>query len=197
MKITIVLSLTALVLFLSCGAVYAEEANIGESRIHPAHPLYFLKTIRENFETKLALSYRVKMFRQLEFATRRLRETKTLITINQDLIPPTLEKYNAHLNRLPDKDLKNEEILTNVKNSLAIHSGILLKMYDQVSNLRAKMSIRVTLNRIIQKGNLANSAKLPVCNFFANEASSSALNDTEKVVLLDRAGNCFKSLKVF
>lgn len=193
MKIIIVLALTGLIFLSSCGSVFAkDDDNIGQSLIHPASPLYFLKTIRENFELKFAGTTRVRIFRELEFATRRLRETRTLISINQDLIPPTLERYSSYLSKLPDKDLKDQEIALRVKESLAVHLDVLQKIYDQVSNNRAKIAIRAAINRIIQRADIPKYARLPVCNFFAKEATSSGLNQTESVVFLERSKKCFQ-----
>ncbi len=194
MKINIALALIAWIFLSSCSSVYAQDNDIGISLIHPATPFYFLKTIRENLELKFALTPRTKFFRQLEFATRRLRETKALISKNEDLIPPTLEKYSSHIKTLPDKDLEDEEIQIRIKESLVVHLETLQKIYDQVSNLRAKIAIRASLNRIIQRADVPVFAKLPICTFFAKEASSAALNQTEKVVLEERAIKCHQSL---
>lgn len=194
MRISIVLALTAFILLSSCSSVYATENDIGTSKINPASPFYFLKVIRESLELKFAGTSHVRKFRELEFATRRLREAKTLISINEDLIPPTLEKYSSHLANLSDKDLKDQEISERIKESLVIHLKILQKIYDQVSNKRAKMAIRAALNRIIQRSDVPSYAVVPVCNFFLKEASSSALNQTEQVVFSERAAFCFKKL---
>lgn len=173
----------------------AQQDLVGYSKIHPASPFYFLKTVRENLELKFALTPRVKLLRQLEFATRRLREARTLIVMNQDLIPPTLERYISHLNTLPDREQKYEEVSIRVKESLVIHLEVLQQIYLRASSLRAKMAIRSAMNKIIKRADLPIFAKLPVCIFFAKEASSSALNQTEQVVLQERARNCQKLIK--
>lgn len=195
MRITIVLTLSFLLLFTSCSSAFADEGDIGYSKLHPASPFYFLKTIRENLELKFAQTTHVKNLRRLEFATRRLREAKTLIPINQDLITPTLERYIAHLNSLTDKHQQNDEFAQIIADNLRIHLQVLQKIYDQAVSLRAKMSIRSAMNRIIQRADLPNDARLPVCNFFVREASSSGLNQTEKIVLIERSNNCLKHLR--
>lgn len=170
--------------------------DIGYSRIHPASPLYFLKAVREKLELHFAATYRVRMIRQLEFATRRLRETKTLIAKNkEELIPPTMERYIAHLHSLTDKHQKNDEFEIVTQNTLPIHLAVLQKIYHQAATPRAKIAIRSVMNRIIQRADVPNDAKLPVCNFFTKEASSSGLNQTEQVVLQQRAQKCFDSLR--
>lgn len=192
MRISIVLSLLILLVFSSCGTAFAYEGDIGYSKIHPASFFYFLKTVRENLELQFAQTTRVKNLRILEFATRRLREVGTLVNINQELIPPTLEKYAALLDRLTDKHQKNDEFATVLQNSLSVHLEVLNKLYQNSSNLRAKMAIRSAMNRVIQRADVPNSAKTPICNLFIKEASSSSLNQTEKAVLSERGEKCLK-----
>ena len=182
-----------LLLLLSTSSSLAFEDNIGYSKITPESPVYFLKTVRENLELKFALTTRVRNLRQLEFATRRLREAKTLIPINQDLIPPTLERYASHLNTIPDKDLNNQELSNGIKQALSMHLLVLQQIYPG-ANLRSRMFIRSAMNRIIQRADVPTFAKAPVCAFFSKEASSSALNQTEQSVLGDRAKKCFQAV---
>ena len=179
--------------FLLLTPVLAIE-DIGISRINPASPFYFLKSVRESLEMYLAKTTRVKDIRRLEFATRRLREAKTLIPINQDLIPPTLERYIAQLNTLTDKHQINDQFVPVLKDALTMHLQVLRRMYDQDTSLRAKMFIRSAMNRVIKRADVSNQAKVPVCVFFEKEASSSTLNQTEQSVLKDRAQSCIKSL---
>ncbi len=184
-----------LLLLGSCNAALAAQENdIGYSRLNPASPFYFLKTIRESLELDLALTPRTKLLRQLEFATRRLREARTLISKNADLIPPTLERYSSYLNSLPDKNLEDSEVGLRIKESLSIHLDTLYQMYAEVSAPRAKMAIRAAINRIIQRADVPQLTKLPACSFLSHEASSSALNQTEKYVLAQRAQKCFQTL---
>ncbi len=168
------------------------DGDIGYSRIHPASSLYFLKAVRENIELSLAGTPRTKMLRRLEFAIRRLRETRTLLTVNQDLIPPTLEKYVGHLNSLTDKHQTDDEFGLILKNNLVIHLKFLQEIYDQSSSLRAKMFIRSTMNRLIQRADTPEFARIPICNFFNKESTSSSLNQTEQIVLAERAQKCLK-----
>ena len=196
MKTTVVLALTAFIFLGSLSSALAKENDIGQSQIHPAHPFYFLKTIRENLEMSMALTPRVRLIRQLEFATRRLRETKALLNNNrQDLIEPTLERYWFHISKLPDQDLKDEELVLRIKESLVIHLKTLDTIYSRLSDPGAKRAVRSTLNRIVNRADIPISARLPVCNFLAKEASTSAdLNETEKAILLERSKNCFQRL---
>lgn len=195
MRITIIFVLLALLLFSHPYPAFANKEDIGYSTISPASPFYFLKGVREYLELKFAGTYHIKMLRQLEFAKRRLRETRTLLTIDQELIVPTLERYIAHMNRVTDKHLPNAEFVMQIQDDLAVHLAALERIYAQADNPRAKMAIRSAMNRIIQREDVANEAKLPVCEIFLKEASSSALNQTEQVVLQNRAQKCLKIKK--
>lgn len=194
MRITFILAVLALSswIFLTLGnIVLAQDVDIGQSLIHPAHPLYFLKTIRENLEMHFAQTTNIKFLRQLEFATRRLREVKSLILTNhQDLIEPTLERYRSHLNNLPDKDISDASYAVKIRDSLIIHLETLKRIYNQISHKRGKMAIRSVISRIVHRIDIPDYAKLPACNFLQQEATSSALNEVERVVLLERAQKC-------
>lgn len=193
MRISIVLALTAWIFLSSCGLALAQSDDIGSSQIHPAHPLYFLKTVRESFEMHFAQTSKVKFIRHLEFATRRLREVKSLIPTNrQDLIEPTMERYWHQISNLPDKNLEFEGLAKEISDSLVIHIKTLEKVYLQVSNQRAKMAIRSALNRLMSRQDIPSYARIPVCEFFSKEASSSALNEVERAILTERAQNCSK-----
>ncbi len=168
------------------------DGDIGYSKIHPASPFYFLKAVRENIELGLAGTPRTKMLRTLEFAIRRLRETRTLLTINQDLIPPTLEKYTALINSLTDKHQTDDEFAIILKNNLVIHLKFLEEIYNQTLDIKAKMFIRSTMNRLIQRADTPNYARIPICILFSKEATSASLNQTEQIVLLERAQKCLK-----
>lgn len=192
MRITIVFTiiLSVFIFLGSCEKVYAQDTDIGQSQIHPAHPLYFLKTIRENLEMHFAKTPRVKMIRQLEFATRRLREIKALVGKNEVLIQPTLERYWSHISFLPQKDLEDKELASLISGTIAKHINILEKLNDQVIEKKTKMSIRATLNRLSTRLDLFEETRSSVCKFLSKEASSSALNEVEKVILIERVEIC-------
>lgn len=171
---------------------HAQGSDIGYSRLHPASPFYFLKAIRENLEIRFAGTPRTRMLRELEFATRRLREARTLLSESQDLIQPTLERYMASLNSLPDKHQEKDELGLTIQEALNIHLKVLEEIYPQASNTKAKMAIRSVMSRIIQRADVPSFAKLPVCVLFSKEASASALNEVERVVLAERAKMCLR-----
>lgn len=167
------------------------ENNIGYSQIHPAHPLYFLKPVREGFEMHFAQTPNVKFLRQLEFATRRLREVNSLVlTDRQELIEPNMERYWIYIVNLVDKN-PDKDATRQITENVTVHIQNLNKIYPEISNLRAKMAIRSILQRLINKLNIPDYAKIPVCQLFSQEASSKALTEVEQIILEERALSCF------
>lgn len=221
MRITIVLAVLVLwasVYLTSCDFALAtsnvaltnDQSDIGSSKIHPASYLYFLKTIRENLEMKLAGTPKIKSVRQLEFSTRRIREVNSLSRAksrDQKLIEPTMEKYWQHLKYLISNiNTSDIAFLNEVKIALSKHVALLQTVYTRVDNKRAKMAIRLALFRLSQwdsdmvaKLNKIYKPKLTesfipdkplICIFLSKEASGSGLNDVEKVTLAERAEKC-------
>lgn len=187
--------LSLAVFIASCSSAYAYE-DIGYAQIHPAHPLYFLKSVRENLEVKLAQTNRTKVLRQLEFANRRLREFRSLLSTNkQFLIEPALEKYWFHISNvpIPSKDIGLE---TEVTAALVNHLEVLRSNFDQVSDDRAKRGVRHAVYRLTKHTDLPDYAKLDGCQFLGKEASSSALTEVERAILKERADSCLESLKL-
>lgn len=187
--------------------VYAQVDSIGQARIHPASPLYFLKSVREILELKFAGTTNVKAFHQLEFSERRLREINSLLSVSrQDLIHPTLEKYWLHLQELTGLiHPKDEKLVTEVTQSAVSQMNALQEFYAQSTNQQARMSLRTAIyrlseweNQLISKINLLHPAKisditnsrLSACAFLEKEASSSALNEVERGVYAKRAQKC-------
>ncbi len=167
----------------------SQAVDIGYSKLTAASPFYFLKTIREDLELKFAGTLHVKLLRELEFATRRIREAKTLIPVNQDLVAPTLENYGSHLNKLNNIPQGND-LDVRVREGLNTHIKVLMQLYDRSSNPKAKMAIRAALYKLIQRPEILNTQRQSVCNLFYREASQSSLNQTEKYVLTERAKKC-------
>lgn len=189
--------------------VYAQDDGIGQSRLTPASPLYFIKSIREILELKFAGTVHAKAVRELEFATRRIREVKGLIASRQDLIEPALYQYLSHLEIfLGWADLKDPVFAAKVSREISGQMNALQIVYGQVSDKRALMSIRATVHnvsdwdlKLIDKLQLSGrrisaeeiiASRFSACKFLSQEASSSALNEVEKAVLSDRAKTCFK-----
>lgn len=194
MRISILLAVLAITILLSsCSSVLAFENDIGESKLHPASLLYFLKGVREAVEFKMAFTPRVKLFRQLEFATRRLREVKSLISVGrEDLIATTLEQYWYYINSLPQKGLEEEEIGLRIKESLTIHLETLERIYEKVTDNHGKIAIRSAINRIIKRSDVPGDSKNLACNFLAKEASGSGLTEPERQILNERAEKCYQ-----
>lgn len=196
MRITILplaFFISAIVFFSNCTSAYAVQDLIGKSQLHPAHLLYFLKPVRESLEMHFAQTRRVKMIRQLEFATRRLREVRSLIdTKREDLIEPNLEKYWYHFQKLPDKDLADGELVASIKGVTAVHLEVLEDVYQQVVNKRAKISIRSAINRLSQRQDPEPETKDRACEFLARESTSSALNQAEQAIYSERTKKCLQ-----
>lgn len=185
------------------------SGSFGQSRISPASPLYFLKSIREILELKLAPSTHIRSLRELEFANRRIREVNSLVnTSHEDLIQPTLEKYWSGLGQLIGiSDLRDENQAEQISRSIISHMSFLQEIFSRLSDPAAKRSVRATIfrlsewdNRLISKLNTAKhpnfanrilSSRLSACRFLSKEASSSALNEVESAVFLARARQCF------
>lgn len=181
--------------------------DIGQSLIAPNSPLYFLKSIRESIEMMLTSSSQALVSRNLEFATRRLREVNTLIDKKrQDLIPSSLERYYFYIQEASSKADRSEELEITVGLQVARQLEVLQRAYDQAGDARAKIAIRTAILRLqdfypefLAKLDLATQQKLIsqvaerlafTCNFLTREATSSGLNDTEKVKLQDEVGKC-------
>lgn len=191
---------------------YAQADSLGEARINAASPLYFLKSAREILELKFAGTPYIKAYRYLEFANRRIRETKSLAkSSRQDLIQPTLIMYLTHLQELSGTwDLKDSVVVSQIIETTASQSQALQTLSSQASDSQASRSIRLAIFRLsewdgqlvnklteLKKTSLAEqvlSSQLSACRFLAKEASSSALSEVEKVVYLQRAQKCFDKM---
>lgn len=166
--------------------------DIGQSKIYPTHPLYFLKSVREILELKFAPNKEIKAIRYLEFSQRRIREVKALVEARRaDLIAPTLEHYLFNLQKvLGLTDLKNEAKAKQVADTVYMHLQNLEDIYSKTDHEAARRSIRTTLFKISE---LSRQSK--ICDFLIKEASSSALNEVEIEVLRQRANTCLQGLK--
>ena len=186
---------------------YAQADAVGQARIHPASPLYFLKSIRENLELKFAGTTNIKALRQIEFSTRRIREVKSLVSVSRaDLILPTLERYSWHLQEIANLlSPLDSGFAGKAAGEIVLQMSTLQTVYDQISNPNARMSIRLAISRLsewegkfIDKisqmhplvANELNISKLSACTFLSKEASSSALNEVERMVYSERAQKC-------
>lgn len=189
-KLQVFLLALVMILGLVTFPVLAADVDFGSSRINPASPLYFLKTIREGFEMHLAQTGRVKTIRQLEFATRRLREVNSLISTNrQDLIEATLIRYWSHIQNLPEQETE-PDIADRIRENLKIDLQFLNRSYDQLLDPRARMAVRATINKLVQRRDLENDARSSGCSFLTKVASSSALTEVERAIYGQRAQRC-------
>ena len=186
--------------------------DIGESLVHPASPLYFLKALRERLELLFATTTEAKMQRELEFAQRRLREIRALVkNKQQDLIPPTAERYKDHLQKAAEVALNNEDLNFKVGEAVSRHLDTLQRVYDQVGNPRAKQAILASIERVIEQNrtllkklDLVTQQKLIretalrqalACKFLIRESSASGKTDTEKVALGEEVKKCQQNIR--
>ncbi|MDO8573779.1 MAG: DUF5667 domain-containing protein, partial [Candidatus Daviesbacteria bacterium] len=171
----------------------------------PASPLYFLKSVREILELRSADNLDIKARLQLQFANRRIREMRSLIgTSHEDLIEPALTRYAAHLQEFTNiANFSDKGLKTKIAEITTEHMKILQVIYGTVSEQRAKRSIRVAVHKLSQWDNILMNkidpiydswfteqitlSKLSGCDFLSGEASSSAITETERWVLSQRA----------
>lgn len=180
-----ILFIISLALFLPpCFNVYAFGIDsVGYAKLSPASPFYFLEVIRESVEMKLSFKQPAKIQKQIAFSQRRIQEVNSLaLSHSQDLIAQTLENYKSNLSSIPQ--VGGGDAL------LADQLADLLAVYPQVINTQGRMAIRAVVNLLGERADLPKAIKLPACAFLAQEASSSALNDTEKFTLIQRAKQC-------
>ncbi len=206
------LGLLLLVMF-SANSAFAQQVDIGPSQINAASPLYFLKSIQEIWQLKFAKTPEDRDFNRLKFLTRRVAEVKSLAaTPREELIEPTLEKYWFQFRELQSiTNLKDWDTAKQVSYQVMAQMDNLQRVSPQVSNQRAKRSIRLAVNRISDweggfmgqvklfgqltfTADITNS-RLSGCNFLSKEASSSALNEVERKVLAERVNKCFSGLE--
>lgn len=222
MRKTFYLSTVFLFLFIflfKTNFVYADapiktiEEEIGFAQINPgSNILYSLKMLKEAIEMKMAVTPNIKSARYLEFATRRIREARSLHRDQREsLIEATLERYWVHMqNILGNFDLKNERVALETTEQVYKHLYILNQLYPELSDKRAKTSVRLAIYRIskwqgdvISRLNQISQSVIErrvieheklACNFQTKEASREGLNRIEKEVLSGRAIECEKSL---
>lgn len=189
------------------------EEEIGFAQIHPgSNILYSLKMLKEIIEIKTAGTPNIKSARYLELATRRIREVRTLQRDGREnLIEGVLERYWVYMDQLRGSfNLKDERVTLETTEQVYKHLYILDKLYGTLTDKRAKMSVRLAINRIskwqadviLRLNELSQSAierrvvehqKL-ACDFQIKEASVSGLNRIEKELLSGRAIECEKSM---
>lgn len=199
MRITFILAITAFFAFFMlsfCNSAYALEENVGIAKIDPSSPIFFLKTLREELELKFALPPRTKILRHLEFATRRLRESKALVgSQNEDLIQASLERYGVSFNKVLTFRPRDEGLTLLINHVIGVHVLEFEGMYKQLKSPKAKIALRSQVYYLIQNSDVSPPTRIFGCSFLLKESSSSALTQTEQVILKMRADKCFDRLK--
>lgn len=190
--------------------VYAKEYGIDFSQINAASPVYFIKSFKESLELKLANYSKAKGLKYFEFAGNRIDEVKSLTYVKRpDLIPPALEKYWSSLSKVLGLVNINDQVTgPYLLDGVGGHIITLSQLQNQTDDKKARIAIRSAMNRISnwnkdffeklntdEKGKLRaeiTAYQLTICNFLSKEASSSALNQTEKFVLQERVKKCLQ-----
>lgn len=206
----IILIFTFYTLNLFFPSAIAQAPDLGRSRINAASPFYFLKSSKEAFQLKLAQNNtQARADYQLRFALERLKEVNSLVyTPGEQLIEPTLDRYLFHLRELQNVwDLGSDKAQTALAFTITTQMDVLQRLYPQISDTRAKRSVRATINSLsgwdvklikqlseLKKDSLARQVKdsrLSGCRFLEKAASSSAL-EVERSILQRRAEECLK-----
>lgn len=191
-NILLVSTLFTTVFLSSCGNVFALEENVGLAKIDPSSPIFFLKTIREGIELKFATTTKTKLIRQLEFATRRLREAKSLAGgKNEELIQAGMERYWSSLSPVLLYEAKDEELLILSNHVSAVHLKELMFLYSKLKNSKARLGVRSIVHRLLQDSDISGGLRIAGCDFLLHESSSSALTQSEQAIYKERALKCF------
>jgi hypothetical protein len=194
MRISFVLAFSLIlvfVLFTSCNTVYALEENVGKAMLYPSNPFYSLKTIREGIEMQFAGTKRTRLLRQLEFATRRLREAKALEgSSNEDLIQRTMEYYWKSLNTVLSSQPMDDTLVILLNHVIAIHFKEFENLYSDLSSEKAKRAIRALITKMGRYEHIPTDVKVKICNFLLRESTSSTLNKSEQAIYRLRAQEC-------
>lgn len=186
--------------------------DVGHALIAPDSPFYFIKAIKERIEMALASTDDVKASRQLEFAQRRLREVNTLVDHKrQDLVRPTLAKYQTEVQNAEDLSSNSQDLQTRVGEALARNIDVLQRVYDQVGNETAKAAILENIQRAesrvrettqnlptgAQQKFIGNTAayQAAACKFFLRESTASALPAADKLQLQQKIKDCQQNVR--
>lgn len=188
--------LTTIFFLSSCNSAFALEENVGIAKIDSSSPIFFLKTIKEEIELKFALTPRTKILRQLEYTTRRLRESKALVgSKNEDLIQASLERYGVSFNQVLTFRPRDEDLTLLINHVIGVHVKEFINMYERLNSAKAKRGIRAAINRLMVGSDVTGAARDLGCNFLLKEASSSALTQSEQVIFLKRGQACFDKVR--
>ncbi len=167
--------------------------NVGESRISPASPLYFIKYLRENFEMFLTGSNNALLYRQLEFGRRRLREIQTLIKEKRlDLVDRNLDRYRSSMKSVDELASKVPQEQLQVATTLSQYQDSLRHLYGEIADLPIKQKILLQVDRDRQfDSRLLNNLNVSprpqildylnlrqevICKFLEKEASATGMS---------------------
>jgi len=95
-------------------------------------------------------------------------------------------------------DFKDEAKIRQLSETVSIHVQVLDHLYSQIESQPGQRAVRTTMFKITELDNLSKNlskSQGKICDFLIKEASSSALNEVEIVVLKERAMLCLQDLK--
>lgn len=189
-----IIVITAFCLFLLATPVFAQD--IGSSRLSPENPLYFLKAVREKLEMQFAGTEKVRVLRRLEFAQRRLREVNSLIAVyREDLVAPNMEKFLLELTLFGL--IKDQSLHEVISDSLGYYMQVLVALYGDLTDPKARLGVRSAIYRLALTAQIypPQVSKFTLgCDLLTKEASSSALNESERQILKERGEKCQRLL---
>lgn len=173
--------------------------DVGQSKIIPGSPLYFLKAVKEKIEGFKAKKKPEKLALNLEFLQRRVRETITLVQIKRwDLVEVAMERYRSQINTLNQIAGSDEASKIMIAESVSRHLDVLQRLYGSSSDLRAKGAVLASIEKgeeynrklidTLETGNqqqligLVGLSQALTCKFLAGESLSVNLEATREVL---------------
>lgn len=161
-------------------------------QISPSSPLYFLQTIKEGLEMKVAFSMQSKAAKQLEFATRRVKETENLVGEEEDRIQTVMERYWNNFQTSLNFNKSAKDKLTQINQTIESNLNDLDKIYPALSSEKAKRGVRATVSRLAFSPDIDLNIRHTGCNILQKQASDSALTQSEKAIFEIRVKDCFE-----
>ncbi len=124
--------------------IQPEDLEVGEPRILPGHPLYFLKNWARSIRLFFAFHPVTKAELRLKFANEKLMEVKKIIALkkNPEIVERGIENYQEEIegiknraDRIQEKARENPEVekfLDKFLHQQTLHQKLLSKLEDQV-----------------------------------------------------------------
>ncbi len=180
------------------------SGELTAAEISPASWLFFIRTLKENFEYSFAED---KLAKKFEFPKNRVKEAYSAHQDGrEDLIEPLMEEYRNLYSYFYSSPFGNVKVKMIQRFSSDIN--LLVALYGEVEDERAKRAIRASIDRIqaynwkvltdpniIQGTDLLAEVKpslFMACNLIGNEAKDPSLNQAESAILEEKFNQCIK-----